>query len=90
MRGTRYDMFHEKLRSHVTSYVDYLNSVYISGMIELEVLQIHFQICWLFSPLNDIPKPRYLLDVLEELEAWVGARGQAGLSVKRLAAICLI
>ena len=90
MRGTNYDMFHEKLRSHVTAYLDYLNSEYLADMTETEICQTHFRICWLFSNLHDYPKLRHLLGVLEKFEAWAGARGYSGLPMQLLAAICLI
>ena len=90
MRWTTYDMFHGKLRSHVTAYLEYLNSEFLANTMELETCQTHFQICWLLPNLDDTSKLRYLLGVLDKFEAWAGARGGSGLYVERLAAICLI
>ena len=90
MRGTRYDMFHEKLRSHVTAYLGYLNSEFLANTPELEICQTHYNICWLFSYLRDFPKLRYLLGRLEKFKAWAGAGGIHGLKVQHLAAHSLI
>ena len=90
MRGLKYDMFHEKLRSHVTTYLGYLNSEFLANTPELEICQTHRNICWLFSHLRDFSKLRYLLGRLEKFKAWAGARGISGLEVKHLNAICLI
>ena len=90
MRGPQYHVFHEKLRSHVTAYLEYLNFEFLANMTELEICQTHYRICWLFSNLQDFPKLRFLHDVLEKFEVWAGARGRSGLKVQQLAAICLI
>ena len=90
MRGPTYDMFHEKLRSHDTAYLEYLNSEFLANTIELEICQTHYQICWLLSNLHDTPKLRYLHDVLEKLGPWAGARGDSVSKVENLDAFCLI
>ena len=90
MRRTTYDMFHGKLLPHVTAYLEYLNSEFLANTMELEICQTHYQICWLVAYLNDTPKLRYLLGVLEKFEAWAGSRGVSGLKVENLDAFCLI
>ena len=90
MRGLDYDIFHEKLRSHVTAYLEYLNSEFLANTPELELCQTQYHICCLISHVCDCSKLRYLLDVLEKFKAWAGARGLAGLPIERLAATCLI
>ena len=103
MRGTRYDMFHEKLRSHVVAYLDHINqpvnqaiklyhpgSPYLDNVTDLETVQTHHEICYLLLHLNHIFTLRSLLDMLETFEAWTGARAESGLEVQILTAYCLI
>lgn len=90
MREVNYDMFHEKLRSHVVAYLDHLNSEHLVTMTDLEICQTHYHICYLVFCLNDISKFRSLLDMLETFEVWVGARAKSGLRVQALTASCLI
>ena len=90
MCGANYDMFHEKLRSHVTAYLNYLNSEYFANTTELEICQTQFRICCLLSHLHDTSKLRFLLDALEKFEAWTGAHRDSGQGVQCLTASCLI
>ena len=90
MRGASYDVFHEKLRSHVTAYLDYLSPEYLANMTGLEICQTRFHLCFLLLNPNDPSKLRYLLDALEKVEAWAGAHGDHGQPVQCLTAICLI
>ena len=90
MRGTVYHMFHEKLRSHVGVYLEYLKSYYLAYMTEVEIFKSHYQICWLLLHLRDITKLRILLDVLEKFEPWAAPRGESMIRVQRLNAYCLV
>ena len=90
MRGPRYDVFYEKLQSHVMAYLDYLSSEYLVTMTDLEICQTHYKISWLLLQVNDISKLRSLLDMLKTVETWVGARPESGLEVQILTAYCLI
>ena len=90
MRGASYDVFHEKLRSHVTAYLDYLIPEYLANTTGLEICQTHYHICYLLIYLNYTSKFRYLLSVLERFEAWADARGASGLEVHCLSAIGLV
>ena len=90
MCGANYDMFHEKLRSHVTAYLDYLIPEYLPNTTGLEICQTHYRICYLLSHLNYTSKLRYLLNALEKVEAWAGAHGDHGRRVQYLTAMCLI
>ena len=84
-----YDRFYE-IRSHAIAYLDHPIPEYIAEMTELEVCQTHYVFCFLFLDLPDASKCRFLLNILETLKTWTGARGSAGMEVKRLTAYCLM
>ncbi len=90
MRGDNYDVFHEKLRSHVGAYLDHPIFEYLAEMTELEICQTHVKICYLVMNLNDISKSRSHLRILETFRTWTGASGESGLRVKALTAQRLI
>ena len=88
MRGNNYDMFHEKLRSHVEAYLKHPHFGYIGEMTELESCQTHYYICRLLSGLRDFSKLRSLLQLLETLEVWRSASGESSLRIQTLVANC--
>lgn len=88
MCGSNYDIFHEKLRSHVGAYLDHLLSEYMAEMTELEICQTHYKICFLVLHLEDVPKLRLVLLILEKFRAWTGASGKSRIAVQTLTAIC--
>ena len=92
MRGVHYDMFYEKLRSHVEFYLDRLHVEYMADMSGLEFFQTHFHVCWLLIHLHDTPKLRSLLDMLETFKARTGASGISSSQVQyqEIIAICLV
>ncbi|KAF6241314.1 hypothetical protein HO173_000024 [Letharia columbiana] len=90
MRGTNYNMFHEKLRSHVEAYLGYPILEYRAEMTELEICQTHFRICWLVLHLLHTSRLRDLLKILETFEAWTGASGESSLQIKLLTANCFL
>ncbi len=92
MRGLDYDMFHEKLRSHVEVYLDRFHVEYMADMSGLEFFQTHFHVCWLLIHLHDTPKLRSLLDMLETFKARTGASGISSSQVQHqeIIAICLV
>ena len=100
MQREHYNMFHEKLRSHAGSYLDYLigegrkslqtRNEYLADMTELEICQTHYRICYLFAYMNNIFKLRFLLDMLGNYKIWADARRTPGSIVQSLAATYLI
>ncbi len=90
MGGVVYDMFHEKLRSHVEVYLDHLNVEYMADMSGMEFCQTHLHVCWLLVHLHDIPKLRSLLDKLGTLKEWMGASRKLTLHRQALVAKCLL
>lgn len=90
MRELSYNMFHEKLRSHVGSYLDHPIDEYMAGMMELETCQTQSNICYLIFHVHAAPKLRFLLQILQTFEAWTGASGESRLHVQTLTARCLM
>ena len=90
MQRTGYDMFYEKLRSHVGAYLDHPVSEYMAGMKELEICQTHYKICKLVADLRDFSKLRFLLQILETFKSWTGASGKSSPVVQTLTAQSLI
>ena len=90
MHSSDYDIFHEKLRSHVRAYIDYPIFEYLAEMTELEICQTHYRICWFVHDLEDTSKLRSLIRMLETFQTWTGASGESGLQVKTLTASCLM
>lgn len=88
MHGSEYNVFLEKLRSHVVAYLNYLSSESLVTMTDLEICQTHYKVSWLLVHLNEGPKCRSLLDMLETSEAWAGARARSDLQVQVLTASC--
>lgn len=89
IRGV-YDMFHEKLRSHVGVYLDQPLSENMAEMTEVEICQTQYSICYLLHDLRDYSKLRFLLQILEGFQAWTGSVGEISLRVQELTAKCLI
>lgn len=90
MHGVNYNVFHEKLRSHVGAYLDYPILEYRAEMTELEICQTHYTICWLVLQLRDTSRLRDLLKILETFEAWTGANGKSSVYIKILTANCFL
>ena len=90
MRGNDYDMFHERLRSHVGAYLDHQIVEYTAEMKEIEICQTHYRICWLTLYTEITSKLRLLLDILATVKAWTGSRESPRLEVQTLTARCLI
>ena len=90
MRGLRYDLFHEKLRSHVGAYLAHPLSEYMVNMSELEIHQTHYHICCLLLEFHETSRVRQLLDMHDTFKAWTSATGISGLWVRSVIALCLI
>lgn len=90
MCGANYDVFHERLRSHVGAYLTYPLRDYTGEATELKICQTHCRICWLLLQLRDIPILRWLLNTLETFKTWTDVRGLSSIRVKTLIAECLI
>ena len=90
MQANGYDMFWEKLRSHVGAYLDHPVSEYMAGMTELEICQTHYKICNLVRTFRDFSKLRILLQILETFKSWTGASGKSSLLVQTLTAQSLM
>ena len=93
MRGPNYDMFHEKLRSHVAAHLDRRLAhpilEYMAGMTELEKCQTYYHICYLVYYMRDALNLRYLLETFKEFNTWTDASGSSSLHVKLLPVYCL-
>ena len=90
MRGTAYDIFYEKLRSHVGACLDHPISEYLADMSKLEISQTHYRICYLLLTLREISRVRQLLDLHDTFKAWTSATGISGFYVQCLIAACLV
>lgn len=90
MHGVNYNVFHEKLRSHVGAYLGHPISKYLAEMTELEICQTHFRICWLVLHLRHPSRLRDLLKILETFEAWTGASGKSSVNIKIITANCFL
>lgn len=86
MRGTNYDVFYEKLRSHVEAFLDHLVSEYMTDMTELEICQTHHQICYLLLFKESLAKIRFLLRILETLKLWTAPSEDSSLNITVLTA----
>ena len=95
MRGARYDMFHEKLRSHVGACLDHPISEYLADMSKKEIEQTHHHILYLLFNLRvnlrGKSRVRQLLDLLHDtLKAWTSATGTSSSLVQYLDVLYLI
>lgn len=90
MRELYYDVFHERLRSHVEAYLDHQIVEYTAEMKEIEICQTHYRICWLTLYMRNTSKLRLLLNILATVRAWTGSRESPRLEVQTLTARCLI
>ena len=90
MRGCGYNIFCEKLRSHVRTYLDRPIFEHMDELIEQEMCQTYYHICWLVLHLGDIPKLRSLIDTLETNQAWAGASIDSQSAVQDISITCLL
>ena len=90
IRGLEYDMFNEKLRSHVGAYLDHPIAEYLTDMSMLEISQTHYHICYFLLRWYEISKVRQLLKMHDTFKAWTSATGISGIYVQCLNAECLI
>ena len=90
MRGLDYDVFHEKLRSHVGTYLDHLVTEYVADMTELEICQTYSRICFLLLNSDNILKLRFLLQMLETFKLWTAPSEDSIQIITLLTAQCYI
>ena len=83
-----YQMFFEKLRSHVRAYLDHPVIIYMEGMPDAELYQTFICICWLLEELDDHSRFANLVQILDKAKDRIGATERVSSEIQHLEAFC--
>ena len=88
MGGLKYQIFFEKLRSHVRAYLDHPVIEYMERIPTAELYQTFIYICWLLEKLEEDSRFATLVQILDEVKSRRGATERVSLDIQYLMAIC--
>ena len=87
MRGLHYQMFFERLRSHIRAYLDHPIIGYMEEMPDAELYQTFICICWLLENLLENSRLANLVQILDKVKERIGATERVSLEIQHLVAV---